>query len=104
MITPSAMKPRTGAAGMLVAAMRATPRILPRPDDHRAQFDPGRRRRAERRRLSAGGVDRARLVPGHAARKTGPGRGPGGRRQDPAGPGAVAPPGPHAGAPSELRV
>src|SRR5947208_13668667 len=103
MITPSAIKPRTGAAGMLVAARRATPRILPRPDDHRAQFDPGRRRRAERRRLSAGGVDRARLVPGHAARKTGPGRGPGGRRQDPAAQGAVALPGPAPASPPEPR-
>ena len=55
------------------------------------------------RRLPAGRVDRARLLPRRPAGQARAGRGPRGRRQDRAGQGAERLPRPHAGAPAVLR-
>src|SRR3954452_10880613 len=102
-ITPIAMRPTMGAAGIDETARIVTPRILPTPDDDRAHFDPGRLHRARLGGLPAWRVDRAGVLPRHAPRQAVPRRGPGRRRQDRAGQGAEPLSRPHARAAAVLR-
>ena len=62
---------------------RASPtRTAPGDDRRAARVGHRRRRRAPRRRLPAGRIDRARRLPGDPTRQAGARRGPGRRRQD----------------------